>query len=195
VDKFYDYVYQRLKKKVFYDVDTLNTYTLPIIDEFNSKLFTGHTRSRKEIYESEERPCMMPLPDTHYRIRYRKEVTIGPNYHVKVGSEQHLYSVPYTCVSKKAIVLWILKRSRSMSITRGLPYINEILAINQPPLNAICQRIIGLIIEAGTVMPNRSLTEPSRLVPKQDGLWTDFSRAESSHSNHTAIATVFLPWV
>jgi hypothetical protein len=109
VDKFYDYVYQRLKKKVFYDVDTLNAYTLPIIDEFNSKLFTGHTRSRKEIYESEERPCMMPLPDTHYRIRYRKEVTIGPNYHVKVGSEQHLYSVPYTCVSKKAIVLWDLE--------------------------------------------------------------------------------------
>lgn len=51
MDKFYDYVYQRLKKKVFYDVDTLNTYTLPIIDEFNSKLFTGPTLKRKEMHE------------------------------------------------------------------------------------------------------------------------------------------------
>ncbi len=109
VDKFYDYVYQRLKKRAFHDVDTLNAYTLTLIDEFNSKLFTGHTRSRREIYESEERPGMMRLPETHYRIRYRKEVSVGPNYHVKVGSEQHLYSVPYTCVSKKAIVLWDLE--------------------------------------------------------------------------------------
>ena len=65
-------------------------------------------KSRRHVYEAEERESLGPLPASPFRFRYRKEVKVACDYHVPVGrlEERHLYSVPYTCVGQKVTVIW-----------------------------------------------------------------------------------------
>lgn len=50
--------------------------------------------------------CLQPLPPTPFRFTYRKQVRLGSNYHVIVGSEHHFYSVPYQYVGEEVNVVW-----------------------------------------------------------------------------------------
>ena len=41
-----------------------------------------------------------------YRFRYRKEVKLTATYHICVGAERHMYSVPFKYVGQKVKVFW-----------------------------------------------------------------------------------------
>lgn len=104
VSQLYKYVYARIQDEVFHTLEALNSRLWELLDEYNSLPYKG--RSRWEIFNEEEKPRMAPLPQRMYRFRYRKEVKLGPTYHVCVGSERHFYSVPYNYVSQKVTVMW-----------------------------------------------------------------------------------------
>lgn len=106
VDQIYKYIYARLRNKTFYSLDELNAAIFVLTDEYNSKPMQIKGESRDVIYFREEYPVMKDLPDKPYSFRYRKDVTLGPDYHVVVGKEQHRYSVPYQYVSRQVTVLW-----------------------------------------------------------------------------------------
>ena len=106
VDQVYKYVYARLRNTVFYTLDELNRAIFNLMDEYNSRPMQVKGVSRDELYFRDEYPVMRELPDHPYMFRYRKNVTLGADYHVCVGKEQHRYSVPYQHVSRPVTVLW-----------------------------------------------------------------------------------------
>lgn len=106
VDQVYGYVYARLRNTVFYSLDELNRAIFMLIDEYNTRPMQVKGVSRDVLYFRDEYPFMHELPDHPYMFRYRKNVSLAPDYHVIVGKEQHRYSVPYQYVSQPVTVLW-----------------------------------------------------------------------------------------
>lgn len=94
---------------------------------------------------------MKDLPNKPFRFRYRKHVTLGADYHVSVGHEQHKYSVPYKYVSLPVTVLWDMD-------TVEIYHNNERIAIHQRSFEnfSIQQRrlICPPIIWLGSVLRN-----------------------------------------
>ncbi len=104
VNQLYHYVYARVENDVFHELSAINSRIWGLLDEYCALPYKGS--SRREIFETYEMPNMRPLPQEMYRFRMRKEVKLGPSYHVCVGTERHFYSVPYKYVGQKVKVMW-----------------------------------------------------------------------------------------
>lgn len=106
VNKFYQFIYAALRKEVFYSLTDLNFRIMELTIQFNDRVSRLTGKSRMQVFQSEEKESLKPLPDTPYRFRHKKEVKLTGNYHVMVGKEKHLYSVPYQYVGQTIRVLW-----------------------------------------------------------------------------------------
>ena len=104
VNQLYLYVYARIQDEVFYTLDQLNARLWQLLQEYINRSYKG--RTRWQIFIEDERPNMNPLPLEMHRFRHRKTVKLGSSYHVCVGSERHMYSVPYNYVGKTVTVMW-----------------------------------------------------------------------------------------
>ena len=104
VNQLYKYVYPRIEGETWYSLDAINGRIFELLDEYCSLPYKGSTRW--EIFEKYEKPQMKPLPHTMYRFRYRKEVKLTGTYHVCVGAERHMYSVPFKYVGQMVKVFW-----------------------------------------------------------------------------------------
>lgn len=104
VNQLYKYAYSRIQDEVFHDINQLNSRLWELLDEYCHLPYKG--RSRWQIFLEDEKPNMEPLPAQMHRFRYRKTVKVGSSYHVCVGSERHMYSVPYTFAAQQVTVMW-----------------------------------------------------------------------------------------
>lgn len=105
VNQSYRAIYGVIRNEEFHTLNELNNRIFGLMDEYNSKK-RGNRESRREVFESMEMHCLQPLPPTPFRFTYRKQVRLGSNYHVIVGSEHHFYSVPYQYVGEEVNVVW-----------------------------------------------------------------------------------------
>ena len=101
----YKYYYSRICKDTFFSLDELNNKLDELNDMFNNKTRKNKTYSRREQYEKEERPYMLPLPPKPFLLKYTKEIKINSTYHFQVD-RNHFYSVPYQHIGKKAKVIY-----------------------------------------------------------------------------------------
>ena len=104
VNQLYQYIYARIEGEEFNKLDVLNQRIWDLLEDYCNLPYKGSTR--REIFEKYEKPEMMPLPDSMYRFRLRKEVKLSSTYHVCVGAERHMYSVPYQYVGQMVKVMW-----------------------------------------------------------------------------------------
>lgn len=104
VNQLYQYVYARIQDEVFYTLYQLNARLWELLWEYVNRPYEG--RTRWQIFTEDEKPNMNPLPLEMNRFRHRKTVKLGSSYHVCVGSERHMYSVPYNYVGKMVTVMW-----------------------------------------------------------------------------------------
>ena len=104
VNQLYRYVYARVEGAEFHSLDALNSRIMELLEEYSSLPYKGSTR--REIFEKYEKPEMLPLPENLYRFRLRKQVKLSSTYHVCVGPERHMYSVPYRYVGQTVKVMW-----------------------------------------------------------------------------------------
>jgi hypothetical protein len=108
VNQLYHYVYARIENDRFYELNDLNNRIQELLDEYNGLPYKGS--SRREMFETFDKPNMRQLPVEMYRVRMRKEVKLGSSYHVCIGSERHFYSVPYKYVGQTVKVMWDIER-------------------------------------------------------------------------------------
>lgn len=101
----YKYYYSRICKDAFFSLNELNNKLDELNDMFNSKTRKNKTYSRREQYEKEERPYMLPLPPKPFLLKYTKEIKINSTYHFQVD-RNHFYNVPYQHIGKKAKVIY-----------------------------------------------------------------------------------------
>ena len=105
VNQTYRYYYSRICRDTFFSYDELNSKLDELNDMFNNRTRKNKTYSRREQYEREERPYMLPLPPKPFLLKYTKEITINSTYHFQVD-KNHFYSVPYQHIGKKAKVIY-----------------------------------------------------------------------------------------
>lgn len=104
VNQMYNYVYARVENEAFHTLSQINGRIMELLSEYVELPYKG--RTRWQIFSEEELPHMRPLPQKMFRVRRRKEVKLGPSYHICVGSERHFYSVPYRYIGQTVKVMW-----------------------------------------------------------------------------------------
>lgn len=105
VNQAYRYYYSRICRETFFSYDELNYRLDELNDLYNNRDRKNKACSRREQFEKEELPYLLPLPPARFLFKYEKAVTINTTYHVQVD-KSHFYSVPYQYVGKKAKVVY-----------------------------------------------------------------------------------------
>ena len=89
----------RLRHSKFFSLYELNQAILDLLEDLNSQGFQKRDGSRKEVFETVDKPAMRPLPTTSYEYCEWKKLKVQMNYHVRI--ENGYYSVPYDLVGQK----------------------------------------------------------------------------------------------
>jgi transposase len=90
------WILAKLRKRSFVSVTELNVAIEPPLDYLNNKVQRILKKSRKELFETLDRPAAQCLPATQYEFSSWRKAKVGPDYHLCI--EDHFYSVPYQLV-------------------------------------------------------------------------------------------------
>jgi len=93
------WIMMRLRHHTFFSLSEINHCIRILLEELNSKPFKQMPGSRREAFESLDRPALKPLPVQPYRYVEIKTVKVHIDYHVQFN--QHHYSVPHQYVGEK----------------------------------------------------------------------------------------------
>ena len=87
------WILARLRKQTFFSLADANAAIRDLLTDLNSRPFKKLPGSRKEAFESLDRPALKPLPTAAYTFSRWEKVRPGFDYHVDIDG--HYYSVPY----------------------------------------------------------------------------------------------------
>ena len=60
------WIVARLRNEVFYSLQRLNQRIRELLDDLNNRIMRSVGKSRRELFETIERPCLRPLPQTRF---------------------------------------------------------------------------------------------------------------------------------
>ena len=69
-----------MDEMTFYSLDELNSVLWQKMEEENRVNFQGLSYSRRDLFESEEKDALLPLPDTQYEYLERKSVKVNSDF-------------------------------------------------------------------------------------------------------------------
>lgn len=87
-----------LRDRTFFSIEEINEAIGPLLERLNSKVMKHLEKSRRELFESIDRPRLKALPAHSFEYAERKSARVGINYHVTFN--KHYYSVPYSLVKE-----------------------------------------------------------------------------------------------
>jgi transposase len=87
------FVLAKLRKRRFFSLDELNVAVRECVAAINAKVMKAFGKSRRELFDSIERPALKGLPVEPYQYAEWKRCGVAPDYHVEIGN--HYYSVPF----------------------------------------------------------------------------------------------------
>jgi len=102
----YRHVLAPIRNRTFYSLAELNQALRDQLEIWHDRTFQGRSETRRQRFESVERPALQPLPQEPYLIRKDTSRTVRNNYHVQLGEDKHYYSVPHIYVNKKVKIIY-----------------------------------------------------------------------------------------
>lgn len=102
----YRRVYAPLRDMTFYSLAELNAAIAVKVAELNAKPFQGMETSRKGLFEADERHLLGELPARPYQMRHTTRGKVQKDYHVMLGEDRHLYSVPFRLVGREMKIVY-----------------------------------------------------------------------------------------
>jgi len=91
-----------LRDRRFFSLAELNQAIRAEVERLNSRPFTKMAGSRRSLFETLERPALLPLPRDPYELATWKRARVNIDYHVEVGGA--FYSVPYSLAREEVEV-------------------------------------------------------------------------------------------
>jgi len=88
-----------LRRQTFTSVQEINQFRGPLLDSLNDRIMKRRSASRRELFETIDRPALKPLPSQRFSSPEWKIAKVNIDYHVEF--ERHYYSVPFVFVGKK----------------------------------------------------------------------------------------------
>jgi transposase len=102
----YTRIYTKLRDKHYHTLETLNEAIGIALEEHNNTPLKGRNYTRRQQFETVERPELHALPSLKYELKQQAHVTVMKNGHVCLGTDKHYYSVPYRFIGKKVKLLY-----------------------------------------------------------------------------------------
>jgi transposase len=93
------WILARLRNRQFFSLHELNCAIRELLVELNAKDFQKLPGCRKRLFESLDRPALLPLPAAAYQFAEWKKARVNIDYHIEV--DRHYYSVPYQLIHKQ----------------------------------------------------------------------------------------------
>ncbi|MBU0755326.1 MAG: IS21 family transposase [Planctomycetes bacterium] len=87
-----------LRNHTFFSIEQANEAISEKLEELNGRRFQKLDTTRKELFETLDKPALLPLPGRRYEFADWKTPRVNIDYHVEV--DKHYYSVPYSLVHK-----------------------------------------------------------------------------------------------
>ncbi|MEK9145339.1 MAG: IS21 family transposase, partial [Elusimicrobiota bacterium] len=70
-----------------------------LLEDLNTRPMKKLKKSRRELFEAQDRPAALPLPDRHYQYAEWRKATVHIDYCIEV--DKHIYSVPFRFLHEK----------------------------------------------------------------------------------------------
>jgi len=102
----YKTIFGPVKENIYTSLESLNREIFKALEAHNNKLMQGRPYSRRQMFEETERNTLQPLPGKRYELKRKRVVTVMKNNHVCVSEDKHYYSVPYSFIGKKVVLLY-----------------------------------------------------------------------------------------
>jgi transposase len=91
-----------MRNEKFFALDALNRRIFVLLGELNDRPMKLYGASRRELFESLDRPALTALPARRFVYAEWKHAKVSIDYHVAV--DHHSYSVPYQVVGEQVDV-------------------------------------------------------------------------------------------
>nr|WP_172332285.1 hypothetical protein [Mangrovicoccus sp. HB161399] len=104
----------RLRNRRFRSPPELNAVIRELLEGINGKVTRHLGASRRDLFETLDRPALKPLPASPCEYAEWLERKVGLDYHVEI--ERHYYSVPHQLLKKK---VWGRITARTVVVRRG----------------------------------------------------------------------------
>jgi transposase len=88
-----------LRNCTFFTLVDLNTALAAQLQQLNDRVGPGLPASRRELFESLDRPALRPLPAQSFERAEWKKARVHRDYHLQV--DYHFYSVPYRLLGEQ----------------------------------------------------------------------------------------------
>ncbi len=90
-----------LRKRTFYGLAELNAAIRQCLERLNSRLLHRVKKSRRELFETKDRPAALPLPQRPYEYAEWYKAKVNIDYHIEMVVDHHYYSVPYQLLHER----------------------------------------------------------------------------------------------
>lgn len=88
-----------LRNHSFFSVTEINKAIAPRLPELNNRKFQRLDTTRRELFETIDKPALKPLPSRPYEYAEWKKARVNIDYHIEIY--RHYYSVPYQLVKEE----------------------------------------------------------------------------------------------
>jgi len=105
------WILARLRDETFYSVSEINSAIAKLLTRYREKKIQRLDKSRGELFESIDKPALLPLPSKRYIYRAFKLLKVSIDYHIQL--EFCFYSVPYQLIHKR-VEVWYDTQSVSI---------------------------------------------------------------------------------
>ena len=105
------WILARLRNQRFFGLDEVNAAIRPLLDQLNGKVTRHLGASRRDLFETLDKPAFKPLPVEPYVYAEWKQCRAGLDYHVDIG--RHYYPVPHQLLKQK---LWARITARTVEV-------------------------------------------------------------------------------
>jgi transposase len=92
------WILARLRNRTFFSLAELNNAIAALVEELNTRRFQKLPGTRREAFETLDRPCMKALPAVRFELPERKRARVNIDYHVEFDGRH--YSVPFALRQK-----------------------------------------------------------------------------------------------
>jgi len=96
-----------LRHHTFFSFVELNNKIKELLAALNNRKFKKLNTSRRELFETLDRPSLKPLPSERYEYKEYKKARVHIDYHIEI--ESHFYSAPHQ-LRKKEVEVWFTAR-------------------------------------------------------------------------------------
>lgn len=105
------WILARIRNEVFHSLGALNERIRELLVELNARVMRRYGKSRRELFETIERPTLGALAPRRFEYAEWKKATVNIDYHVLF--EWHSYSVPYRYVHE---VVWVRATATTIEV-------------------------------------------------------------------------------